>query len=238
MLKLRRIRKEIQKYLPAPFRDRDDERMDYIVEILKMVVQILNEILKRLGGEPWPNAKQSDPWKQSFHRQERSFSIFSWVVSMPARIANRFTNYRIGRVKRMKWLRPEFLTFVVGALVVLLNDQFGWGLTQEGVIAFFTTVGGYLLTQGIVNVKRGQDGTFAGVSVQSRKMIFTLVGALFIGLNEAMQLGFGQDAVWTVAGLVTGYNALEGTRDVKTAIPTLRVDLSRPEDQEADDQTH
>lgn len=136
----------------------------------------------------------------------------------------------------MKWLRPEFLTFVVGAVVVLLNDRFGWGLTQEGVTAFFVTVGGYFLQQGIVNVKRGEDGAFAGVSVSSRKLIFTLVGALLIGLNEAMQLGYGTEAIWTVAGLVTGYNALEGTRDAKTAVPVLHMD-PRPDD-DAGDYTH
>jgi len=127
----------------------------------------------------------------------------------------------------MKWLKPEFLTFVVGAVVVLLNDRYGWGLTTEGVIAFFGTIGGYFLQQGIVNVIRGADGAFAGLSVNSRKLIFTLVGALFIGLNEALQLGFGHEAVWTVAGLVTGYNTLEGVKDAKAAA-ALPVEVHLP----------
>lgn len=151
----------------------------------------------------------------------------------------------------MKWLKPEFITFAVGAVVVILNDRFGWGLTPEGVIAFFVTVGGYLLQQGIVNIKRGQPLSFKGLSVNSRKLIFTLVGALFIGLNEAMQLGFSQDVVWVVAGIITGYNAIEGTKDVQEAKqPPMEVHLPShknigfyvpaniPEDPAADDQSH
>lgn len=238
LLKIRRIRKQVMRHLPQVFRDRDDERLD-------MIVEQNNEILRRLGGDPWPNnAKQFDPWKPySVQRNRKSFiSCLAGFITVP--FARNNTNYH-GRVrKRMKWLKPEFLTFVVGAVVVILNDRFGWGLSQEGVIAFFVTIGSYLLQQGIVNVKRGEDGAFAGLSVNSRKLIFTLVGALMIGLNEALQLGFGAESIWMVAGLVTGYNAVEGARDAKAAAtPPTTVNFPSPigfgrHSEQADDQSH
>lgn len=237
LLKIRRIRKQIMRHLPAVLRDRDDERLDTIIEQN-------NEILRRLGGEPWPsNAKPSDPWTPRLATMQSESFTSSWAGSSTARITKRSTNYPKNGVFKMKWLKPEFLTFVVGAVVVLLNDRFGWGLTPEGVIAFFVTIGGYLIQQGIVNVKRGEDGAFSGISVSSRKLIFTLVGALLIGLNEAMELGFGQEAVWTVAGLVTGYNALEGARDAKKADPEPKAVFPYPpgfglHDEKADEQSH
>jgi hypothetical protein len=236
LLKIRRIRKQLQRHLPPVFRDRDDERLD-------MIIDQNNEIIRRLGGEPWPNlnARQSEVWRPCSAQRKRLSFTFSWVGSTPARSARRFTNYQNGRVKKMKWLRPEFLVFVVGVLVFVLNEQFGWELKQESVVAFFVTVGGYLTQQGLVNIKRGADGAFAGMSVNSRKMILTLVGALLIGLNEVMQLGFDQDTIWGVAALITGYNALEGTLDAKTAIPTIRLYPShgvREDDPTDDEQSH
>lgn len=144
----------------------------------------------------------------------------------------------------MKWFKPEFLTFVVGAIVVVLNERFGWGLTPEGMIAFFATVGGYLLQQGIINLKADGKSAFAGIKLNSRKLFFTLIGALFIGLNEVMELGFGHEVIWTVAALVTGYNAAEGAKDVKT-VTASPLEVHLPDsfgyglhDEKADEQSH
>lgn len=244
LLKIRRIRKQIQRHLPSVFQDRDDERLD-------LIIKQNNEILRRLGGDPWPtsaNAKQSERSTKFSANIKKSFSTSYWAAFTTARFIKSIINYQRNGVNyKMKWFRPEFLTFVVGVIVMFLNELFGWGLTAEGVITFFVTVGGYFVQQGIVNVKRGDDAAFAGISLNSRKLIFTVVGALMIGLNEAIQLGFSSEMLWTVAGLITGYNALEGARDAKKAEPPqpqpTEVYFPRPiafgfHDEKADEQSH
>lgn len=223
LFKNKRIKKGLQKHLPPAFRDYEDERLDLILKQQR-------EILRRLGDEMWPNndVRHSGPWTSSSVRHKRKSFISCWAESITVRIARHNINY-LGRVKKMKWFKPEFLVFVVGAVVVVLNDRFGWGLTQEGVVAFFVAVGGYLLQQGIINLKTDGKGAFAGIKINSRKLIFTLVAAAFIGLNELMELGYSQEVIWTVAALVTGYNVAEGAKDAKdAAAPPTEVHFPAP----------
>src|SRR5690606_31067563 len=118
LLKNKKIKNHIKRHLPVMFRDPEDER-------LEIIIRQQNEILRRLGGESWESARQFVDSNPSLVQHKKQFFTSCLTGFITARSAKSYTNYQTnGRVKIMKWLKPEFLTFVVGAVVVVLNEKF------------------------------------------------------------------------------------------------------------------
>ncbi|PEZ47019.1 hypothetical protein CN367_11655 [Priestia megaterium] len=58
------------------------------------------------------------------------------------------------KLTESKWISRKLVVTVIGALIITLNDAVGLGLDQDTVWQLATVLAGYVIGQGVADVKK------------------------------------------------------------------------------------
>lgn len=141
-LKNRRMRRYIERRLPRALRD-------HSVEANEMVLRKLDAIIDHLGVREC-NAPMSKPLSESIRASSSKRSTSSQPARSIARSIGRSTFWK-GMRKMEKLKSRKFWVAIIGALLVVLNNELEWGFSQETIYGFVGIIMTYILGQSHVD---------------------------------------------------------------------------------------
>lgn len=70
------------------------------------------------------------------------------------------------------WKTTEFWIGLFGAVLVCLNDQFGWGFDTNTIVAAVTMIVSYIASRTVLKARNGVDkAKIGGLSCENEKAI-------------------------------------------------------------------
>ena len=224
LLKIRKIKRRLSRFLPVLFEDESEVR-EYVGN-QQIIMENQRRIMAALGVEPaCPGDARTLRTFSGSATGRRTSSIFSWAERLRARAAAArgpscitSFNFEKRRMKNIKkWIKPDSLTVIAGAIVAAFSRYFGIEIDPSNILAAVILLLGYFKAHEYVTVVRDANGLPTGFRVNSRKLIFTGVAFLLIVADEVLKLNLGNELIFTITAAVTGYNYAEGQRDAKAA---------------------
>lgn len=80
--------------------------------------------------------------------------LCSWAASFSARCVNKFMNYRRRKSKMEKLKSRKLWTAVITAVVVVLNNELNWGISEATIYSVVGLAISYILGQAHVDAKK------------------------------------------------------------------------------------
>jgi hypothetical protein len=223
LLKFRKIKQRLRRYLPFLF---DDSEMKTYVENQHVIMENQRRIMAALGVLP-ACPENAHTWRTSSDSASgrRMSSIFSWAARLRAHAAaaraklsitkSNISNRRMKIMK--KWIKPDSLTVIGGVIAAAVSKYFGFEIDPANILGAVVLLVGYIKAHELVTVTRDANGLPSGFRVNSRKTIFTAVGFAVMVANVAFGWNLSLELILTLSAGITGYNYFEATKDVKAA---------------------
>lgn len=117
-----------------------------------------------------------------------------------------------------KWIRPDKLVIIFGLLTTSANEFLGTNIESGNIVAFFVILFTYLKANEIINITRYAHGLPVEFRVNSSKLVFTLIGLGMTLYATYSGEALSQETIYSIAGLISGYNVYEGKKDAQEAI--------------------